>query len=90
MSSRSRGVASAGVFTAAEGASDYFCGSAVVYSAGAKRDVLGVRQETIDGPGVVSEECAREMAAGARRVFRSDVAVSLTIQVNSSLGTTSV
>ncbi len=64
--------------TAAEGSSDYFVGSAVVYTADAKRDVLGVRQETIEGPGVVSEECALEMAAGARRVFRSDVAVSLT------------
>ena len=64
--------------TAAEGASDYFVGSAVVYTAGAKHDVLGVRQETIDGPGVVSQECALEMAAGARRVFGSDVAVSLT------------
>jgi len=64
--------------TTAEGASEFFRGSAVVYTAEAKRDVLDVRQETIDGPGVVSEECAREMAAGARRVFRSDVAVSLT------------
>jgi nicotinamide-nucleotide amidase len=64
--------------SAAAGASDYFRGSAVVYTADAKRDVLGVRQATIDGPGVVSEETAREMAAGARRVFRSDVAVSLT------------
>jgi nicotinamide-nucleotide amidase len=64
--------------TAAEGASDYFKGSAVVYTADAKRDVLGVRRETIEGPGVVSEECALEMAAGARRVFGSDVAVSLT------------
>jgi nicotinamide-nucleotide amidase len=64
--------------TAAEGASDYFKGSAVVYTPESKRDVLGVRQETIDGPGVVSEECAREMAAGARRVFHADVAVSLT------------
>ncbi len=64
--------------TAAEGASDYFRGSAVVYTAEAKHDVLGVRRETIEGPGVVSEECAREMAAGARRVFAADVAVSLT------------
>jgi len=37
---------------------------------------LGVSQATIDGPGVVSEECAREMAEGARRLFHADVAVS--------------
>jgi len=64
--------------TTPAGASDYFSGSAVVYTAEAKRDLLGVRQEILDGPGVVSEECAREMAAGARRVFGADVAVSVT------------
>ena len=62
----------------APGASDYFLGSAVCYSAEAKRDVLSVSKETLEGPGVVSEECAREMAAGARRIFGADVAVALT------------
>ena len=51
--------------TAVPGASDYFLGSAVVYTAEAKRTVLGVSQQTIDGPGVVSDECALEMAAGS-------------------------
>jgi nicotinamide-nucleotide amidase len=64
--------------TTAPGASDYFVGSAVVYTAEAKRDVLGVKQETLDGPGIVSEEVAFEMAEGARRLFGADVAVSLT------------
>jgi nicotinamide-nucleotide amidase len=63
---------------AAPGASVYFRGSAVVYSAEAKERVLGVSHETIERDGVVSEACAREMAAGARRVFDADVAVSLT------------
>jgi PncC family amidohydrolase len=40
--------------------------------------VLGVSSETIEGPGVVSRECAAEMAAGVRRLFGADVAVSLT------------
>jgi PncC family amidohydrolase len=62
----------------AAGASDYFMGSAVTYTAEAKRKVLGVRKETIDGPGVVSEECAVEMAQGARRLYESDVALALT------------
>jgi nicotinamide-nucleotide amidase len=64
--------------TSVAGASDYFVGSAVVYTPEAKRDVLGVSQQTIDGPGVVSEECAREMAAGARRLFDADVGLALT------------
>ena len=64
--------------TSVPGASDAFRGSAVVYTADAKRDVLGVSPETIAGPGVVSEACAREMAAGARRVFAADLAIGLT------------
>jgi nicotinamide-nucleotide amidase len=64
--------------TAVPGASDYFLGSAVVYTTEAKRSVLGVSQDTIDGPGVVSEGCALEMAAGARRVFGADVGLALT------------
>jgi nicotinamide-nucleotide amidase len=64
--------------SAAPGSSDFFRGSAVCYTADAKRAVLGVRQETLDGPGVVSEECALEMARGARRLYGADVAVALT------------
>jgi nicotinamide-nucleotide amidase len=60
------------------GASGYFRGSAVCYTAEAKQRVLGVSNETIDGPGVVSEECAREMARGAVRIFGADIAVALT------------
>lgn len=62
----------------APGASMYFKGSAVCYSAEAKQQVLGVSEETLRGPGVVSEECAREMAQGARRIFGADVALGLT------------
>jgi nicotinamide-nucleotide amidase len=64
--------------SAAPGSSEFFRGSAVCYTAESKAAVLGVSQATIDGPGVVSEECAREMAEGARRLFRADLAVALT------------
>jgi nicotinamide-nucleotide amidase len=64
--------------TSVPGASHYFLGSAVCYSLDAKRDVLGVSRETLEGPGPVSAECAREMAAGARKLFGAHVAVSLT------------
>jgi nicotinamide-nucleotide amidase len=64
--------------TSAPGSSEFFKGSAVCYTVEAKRDLLGVSKETIDGPGVVSEECAREMAQGARRVFDADIGVALT------------
>jgi competence/damage-inducible protein CinA-like protein len=64
--------------TSAPGSSTTFKGSAVVYTPEAKREVLGVRQATIDEHGVVSEACALEMAAGARLLFGADVAVSVT------------
>lgn len=64
--------------TRAPGASAYFKGSAVTYTPETKRAVLGVREETIREHGVVSEECAREMAQGARRLFDADLAVALT------------
>jgi nicotinamide-nucleotide amidase len=64
--------------TSVAGASEMFVGSAVVYRNEAKTAVLGVSMETLEGPGPVSEECAREMAAGARRVFGSDLGLSLT------------
>lgn len=64
--------------TSVPGASEVFVGSAVVYRNEAKRAVLGVSEDTLGRPGPVSEECAREMAAGARRVFGSDLGLSLT------------
>jgi nicotinamide-nucleotide amidase len=64
--------------SAAPGSSAFFKGSAVTYTVESKRDLLGVSKETIEGPGVVSEECAREMAQGARRLFNADVALATT------------
>ena len=64
--------------TAVPGSSEVFVGSAVVYTNDAKRSVLGVSAETLDGHGPVSEETAREMAAGARKVFGTDLGLSLT------------
>jgi PncC family amidohydrolase len=64
--------------TAIAGSSNYFLGSIVSYSNEAKVGLLGVPREVIDNHGAVSEECARAMAEGARRVFAADVAVSTT------------
>jgi nicotinamide-nucleotide amidase len=64
--------------TSVPGASAYVAGGAVTYTAEAKQRVLGVSAGTIETHGVVSEACAREMAAGARRLYRSDVAVAVT------------
>lgn len=58
--------------------SRYFAGGVVAYSEDAKREVLGVSKETLEGPGMVSEECAREMARGAARMFGADIGLSTT------------
>jgi nicotinamide-nucleotide amidase len=64
--------------TSVPGASEVFVGSAVVYTEEAKMGVLGVSTQTLEGPGPVSEGCAREMATGARRVFAADLGLALT------------
>lgn len=64
--------------TETEGASDFFLGGAVVYTPAAKNEVLGVERAIIDGPGVVSEECAGALAEGAARLFGADLALSAT------------
>ena len=50
----------------------------VTYSADAKIGCLGVRRETIDTFNLTSEEVAREMAEGALRASRANVALSTT------------
>ncbi len=60
------------------GTSDYFVGGAVTYSYDAKEWVLGVRHETLYDYGAVSEQTALEMARGARRLFHTDMALSVT------------
>ena len=64
--------------TAISGSSGYFLGGVVAYSNAAKASLLGVAEETLATRGAVSAECAREMAAGARRAFGADLAVSTT------------
>jgi nicotinamide-nucleotide amidase len=60
------------------GSSQVFVGAVVAYTLEAKQVMLGVRRETLERHGAVSEETAKEMAAGARRVCAADVAVSVT------------
>jgi PncC family amidohydrolase len=64
--------------TNVSGSSAYFVGGVVAYSNEVKERVLGVSGETLSTYGAVSEECAREMARGARRLFDTDVALSST------------
>lgn len=60
------------------GASAVFLGGAVTYSNDSKNAVLGVPPDMIEGCGAVSEQVARAMAAGTRRVFSSDLGLGIT------------
>lgn len=60
------------------GASACFDRALVTYSNRAKVQELGVKEETLEKYGAVSEETALEMAEGLRRVSGSDVCVSVT------------
>ena len=60
------------------GSSDYFLFAGVSYANAAKVDILGVSTQTLDEYGAVSEETAREMAAGARRVANATYGISTT------------
>jgi nicotinamide-nucleotide amidase len=64
--------------TSVSGSSEWFDRGFVTYSNEAKREMLGVRGETLEQHGAVSEETAREMAAGALAASRADLAVAIT------------
>jgi nicotinamide-nucleotide amidase len=66
------------VVTSVSGSSEWFERGFVTYSNDAKRDMLGVRAATLERHGAVSEETAREMAAGALAASRAHVAVAIT------------
>jgi PncC family amidohydrolase len=70
------GVGSA--ITAVAGSSEVFAGGVIAYANEVKNSVLGVDAGMLERFGAVSGECACEMADGARRLTRADIAVSVT------------
>ena len=64
--------------TALPGVSAVYRGGVVSYWTSVKADVLGVPADILEAHGAVSEETARAMAEGARRVTGADIAVSVT------------
>jgi nicotinamide-nucleotide amidase len=68
----------AGALTEVPGSSDKFDRGFVTYSNAAKMQMLGVRAETLDTHGAVSEQVAAEMAQGALRQSDAGIAVSVT------------
>jgi nicotinamide-nucleotide amidase len=64
--------------TSVPGVSEVFMGGVVSYSNQAKISQLGVCEKLIARHGAVSAEVASAMAEGARQLFKSDIALSVT------------
>ena len=64
--------------TAVPGSSAVYKGGIISYTNEIKMSLLGVEAETLAQYGAVSAPVARQMAAGARKALRADVAVSVT------------
>lgn len=68
----------AAALTEVPGSSDVFERGFVTYTNAAKVEMLMVDPDTIDAFGAVSEEVALQMARGALRDSRADIAISIT------------
>ncbi|HWK58172.1 MAG TPA: competence/damage-inducible protein A [Parapedobacter sp.] len=65
------------LITALPGSSSMFEGGAVTYSNAVKQAILGVKAETLETHGAVSEQTVREMASGAQNRFQVDYAIAV-------------
>ncbi len=64
--------------TAVAGSSAVYLGGVISYDNSVKQNVLGVSVETLSTVGAVSSDCAAQMAEGARKLLKADIAVSVT------------
>ncbi len=62
--------------TSVPGSSSYYMGSVVAYHNRIKQQELGVRAETLEAFGAVSEETVKEMAEGVRRKLKTDIGLA--------------
>lgn len=62
--------------TSVPGSSSYFWGSVVSYDNSVKINSLGVKPETLEAHGAVSEQTVKEMVAGAIKALGTDTAVA--------------
>ncbi len=77
------------MFTDIPGSSDYFAQGWVTYSNEAKHDRLGVSENILNVHGAVSEPVVEAMARAARRLAKSDFALSISGIAGPSGGTPS-
>lgn len=58
------------------GSSAYYMGSVIAYDNEVKKQVLGVKADTLAADGAVSEACVIQMAEGVRRLMHTDYAIA--------------
>jgi nicotinamide-nucleotide amidase len=66
------------LITSIPGSSAYFMGGTVSYSNASKMSQLSVSEQSLKDYGAVSEAVAIEMAIGARKIYNTDFALSIT------------
>ena len=65
------------LITSIAGSSSYYNGSVVSYSYEAKENILGVKHETLETTGAVSQETVTQMLAGALKTLNVDYALAV-------------
>lgn len=66
----------ASMITSVPGSSKYYKGSVVTYSNETKNQILGIKAETLEKYGAVSEQVVTQMAVSAKEMFNTDYAIS--------------
>lgn len=65
------------LITSIAGSSDYFLGSVIAYANEVKQKQLGVRRQTLNEQGAVSEATVREMVSGLLEHIPADIGISI-------------
>ena len=68
----------ASTLTSIPGVSSIYKGSVVTYATEIKENVVGVSKNTVNCYGVVSKECAYEMALNGKKLLNTDIVISFT------------
>lgn len=68
----------ASAITDVSGSSGFFGTGVVTYSNEAKMNIIGVKKETLNQYGAVSEQTAKQMAEGVLKLADSDISVAVT------------
>jgi len=64
------------MLTSVPGSSIYYKGSVIAYANTIKTQLLGVNEGLIEKEGAVSEKVVKDMAAGARNLFKTEFSVA--------------